>query len=459
MAGKRADWQFASRIDHDRGRSSTRVGRVKIGVVSRHVTCLFVLALLSAHWLVGPEPVCKGPEARIVAGAPGTATTSFALSPTGKLAATTDVTGRLTVRDLASGLKVAELDPARNRGHAAAFSPCGRFLATGGTASGVALCWLFGQGNVQHIPARIRQARAFAFSPDGRVLAALSSVDRALVVWDLAASKERAVLRSDVAVLSIAFSPDGRYLASGEHGDRPSIRVWEVDTGRERLCLKGSSGPIVSVAFSADGNLMASAARYERQVRLWDIPSGQLRRMIGGHVFGTNSVIFSPLTTTMATAGNDGRVRLWSVATGEERAVLDGDAPRMDSVAFSADGRTLAASSSNDNDIRLWNITEDLPASSSESSSAAVYSSGANESRAPAWRPRTARADGHNQPSNDADPDPEAADGRVTTDAPESANPPARPLRSSCVVGVCGNLYAADRAACATQGPSGSRHG
>ena len=48
---------------------------------------------------------------------------------------------------------------------------------------------------------------------------------------------------------SVAFSPDGKRIATGS-GDQ-TVRVWDAETGTEKLALKGHV--VTSVAFSPDG--------------------------------------------------------------------------------------------------------------------------------------------------------------------------------------------------------------
>ena len=238
----------------------------------------------------------------------------------------------------------------------------GRFLAIGGIEVGISIWDRKKDGWEQSELLPQKGVRTMAFSPDGRSLAAASHGSTQVVVWDRTERREKMILTSHLPVLSLAFSPDGRYLASGERGDRPSIYVWDLETGHARLVLGGVVGPgHRGRVFSGRGHPGHGCAMYENGgSALGHELRRVVRRVIAEEAFARYD--FGSLSRRMvdepAAAGNDGTICLWSVATGEPRAVLDGGSIRLNHVVFSQDGRVLIASGSGDNDVRFWELSE-----------------------------------------------------------------------------------------------------
>jgi serine/threonine protein kinase len=162
---------------------------------------------------------------------------------------------------------------------------------------------------------------------------------------------ERTLMHSS-SVRSVAISPDGKTLVSGGY---QTIKLWNLETGKENLTLTEHSGNVSSVAISPDGKTLFSGS-WDKTIKLWDRETGEEIRTLTGHSDHVVSIVISPDGKTLVSGSADNTIRLWDPETGKEiRTPLTGHSDHVKSVAISPDGKTLVSGSA-DNTIRLWNL-------------------------------------------------------------------------------------------------------
>jgi WD40 repeat protein len=156
-----------------------------------------------------------------------------------------------------------------------------------------------------------------------------------------------------MSVASVAFSPDGKYVLSGSWDD--TLKLWNVETGREIRTFTGHRDNIKSVAFSPDGKYALSGSE-DRTLKLWDVATGKELRTFARHLESVKSVAFSPDGKYALSGSEDNTLKLWDVSTGKEIRAFIGHRGDVKSVAFSPDGK-YALSGSEDNTLKLWDVS------------------------------------------------------------------------------------------------------
>ncbi|MDZ7962781.1 MAG: serine/threonine-protein kinase [Aulosira sp. DedQUE10] len=78
-------------------------------------------------------------------------------------------------------------------------------------------------------------------------------------------------------------------------------------------------------------------------------------KTLKGHASDVNAVAFAADGVTLASGSDDNTIKLWNLTTNQEIRTLKGHSKWIWTVAFSPDGKTLASGSA-DKNIKLWNV-------------------------------------------------------------------------------------------------------
>jgi len=264
---------------------------------------------------------------------------------------------------LDTGRQVDSIRAHRTSITALALSPDGKMLASVGDDAGVNL-WEWEQGNyTRTFLDHSSNILSLAITPDSKTL--ITGALDGIRLWDLTKQRPLYTLnRFDHQTYALAIHPEGSILASGHKFG--TVKLWNLKTGRLLETIpahtralnpvSGRSNLSVSVlAYSPDGNTLVSGS-YDRTIKVWDLQiTGQLAYPpLRGHTGRIEAITINPNGEILASASRDG-VRLWNLQTGELLAVLGGHGDWVKSLAFSNDGRFLATGGF-DRIIKIWQV-------------------------------------------------------------------------------------------------------
>ncbi|MEU8238542.1 TIR domain-containing protein [Actinoplanes missouriensis] len=330
--------------------------------------------------LIDPAKPRQGASERAVRG--DTDLTTLGFSPDGNMLAFGDSDGRTAVWSFDYDnewptmlAQVADLTARGGPVRAMTFSPDSRTLTTAGDRRTATIWYLKGRYAPEPIttipgpfPARVM---GLAFGPDNRTLVAANR-DGTGTTWDLtdpAAPVAHALTLRTGKIEGMTLSEDGRTLVVV--GADNVVTVLDTTRPAEAVPLSAFADPgaspadlVWAMALSADGRTLA-VGHGKGRMTLWDLTDRKqpakltelpLRDML-------SSIAFTPDGRAMA-VGEGSNVSMWDV-TDRAAPVRLTSIPLADyigyhanSLEFSADGRTMAAATTDTGTVVLWDVAD-----------------------------------------------------------------------------------------------------
>src|SRR5262245_17982869 len=243
---------------------------------------------------------------------------------------------------------------------ATAISPDGKLLASTGVDK-QSLVWEIESGKLRHqLKNQPYRIAALVFSPDSGMLAT-GGGDKEVKLRNMATGKIKQTMTGHRDwICTLVFSSDGKMIASGscewgshrghdwprapQRGEEQSQWcVWDAATGRV-LKNQREKGRILSVAIAPAGDALVCGVG--KEVRLYDLARDASSRVLASHYADVTSVTFTPDGTAIVSASHDQTVKRTNLKTGKLQWQAPGYLEQVNSVAISDDGALLVAGSS-----------------------------------------------------------------------------------------------------------------
>jgi WD40 repeat protein len=231
-----------------------------------------------------------------------------------------------------------------------AFSPDSRRLAlaprtsTSSARGPVAIVDLRSDKEVAKADAGNANVRALRFTPDAKTLMCAASSGRALALDPSGDRPPRELLPKTSRGYYPILNADGKLVVFADDG---ALRVWDLETGRERLPFDDHRADVVGtpgswpkpldVALAPDGRRLATLS--PRALRLWDARTGKPLQMVATGKF-IPGLSWSPDGKALV-AADDGKGGWWSADTGALLRHVPLGLKEVQRVALSNDSKLL----------------------------------------------------------------------------------------------------------------------
>ncbi len=227
---------------------------------------------------------------------------------------------------------------------------------------------------IRTLEGHTRGVARVALSPDAQ-MAVSACEDGTVKVWDIEGGRELHTLKGHIkSVEAVAMSSNKRVAISAS--DDKTLKVWDLANGNLLRTLESNSSYIRGLALSGDGTSAISVSAADSSLKMWDVTTGQLRcRKDGAQEFflkdegaddddddddDLDLFALSADAKVALSVSYDNQLTVWEVDTGRVQHTLSKPAIAIVSLALSADGRrALCCSRENSHEnyeIILWDI-------------------------------------------------------------------------------------------------------
>src|SRR5262245_28570363 len=198
------------------------------------------------------------------------------------------------------------------------------------------------------------KSKLLGFSRDGRWIASAGADGKPRII-ESATGSVAVELPATGAIARLVFSGDGgriawldrhRELVAFDLRSKSVLNAW-------RVADEDGTFNVPRIFLNEDGALAAAAIG--KNVRIFEVGTGNPNTSLAGHEESINVVGFSRNGTRVVTGADDNSARLWDLQTGKEIAHLVGHRHNVTGAAFTPDQATVVTTSYFLEDTIFWN--------------------------------------------------------------------------------------------------------
>ncbi len=296
------------------------------------------------------------------------------VSPDGRLLASASQDNTIKIWDVDESREIAALMGHAGSVTALAFSPDAKFIVSGSVDCTINIWDVRAAQATPALEERERYVSDVAFFPDGR---RLISVGDKVHVWEIATGKKLLSAEPSGKPSVVNTSPDGRSVLWANSDT--IVEFWSPQSGAKPLQLNSYLGIIAALAFSPDGTAMVAGGD-EYFLRIWEVQSGRDRHLLSWYSAAERKkrVVEQPSpvqqfirflepkegiaaaavtldSRLLVAGGRDGAIKIWDTQSGKSIAAFAAHHGSVSRIALFPDG-THFVSGGQDGMILIWDL-------------------------------------------------------------------------------------------------------
>ena len=264
--------------------------------------------------------------------------TSASLNRDGSRAIASFNNGEVTIWDTQSKKILKTIKSHTAMVNYACFSPDGQFAVTASNDK-TAKLWDTKTGNlIETIAEHKEDVNCAVFSTDGKKIIT-SSDDGSAIVFDKDSHTSRTIFSSDVPVEYAEYNNDDTKIAIITNS---VVYIINANNGGTELVINGHDDKITSATFSPDGKAIATSS-HDKTIKLWNLQTGKEIHTYEGHSNIVTDVVFSPDGKFIMSTSSDNEARIWNVGSGKPQDIIQCEMGELSLITYSPDGKYVAA--------------------------------------------------------------------------------------------------------------------
>ncbi|PSR16420.1 hypothetical protein C8255_17940 [filamentous cyanobacterium CCP3] len=168
--------------------------------------------------------------------------------------------------------------------------------------------------------------------------------------------RKKQIIKGHISnVWALQFAKNTNFLITAS--DDRQIKIWNIESGELIKTLEQHSSWVASIDLDCSGRILASGGG-DNTIKLWMLATGAMLRNLEGHSQSIHAIKFHPANSDILVSGSsDNTIRIWDVESGNCLQILKGHYDSIFSVSFSLDGNLLVSGGA-DKEIFLWDVSD-----------------------------------------------------------------------------------------------------